>query len=194
MKSMQLWPNGKCIETRGETASSEFCVRERKPDGKYGRWHRPSKELYRQIVIEERAEAYLDRDVLCCDSSFVDDLLKAGFEGFDYDNVENMYPTPEDWTEETLKEWLDEHGIEYDADDDEDALKDAVRDNAEAAEVYEWWRVDDWLAGQLKKIGEPVLDNDCGYWWGRTCTGQAMIMDGTLQNVAASFDVSEQPK
>lgn len=54
--------------------------------------------------------------------------------------------------------------------------------------MYEWWRVTEWLARQLKGIGEVVLDNNFGTWWGRTCIGQGLIMDGTLQRVAATFD------
>lgn len=65
-----------------------------------------------------------------------------------------------------------------------EAWRDAVRENAEDAEIYEWWRVSRWLADQLEGVGACVLDNAYGYWWGRTCTGQGMIMDGTLQRVA----------
>jgi hypothetical protein len=79
--------------------------------------------------------------------------------------------------------------IKYiDDEEDDDGLKlwrDAVRDNAEDEEVFEWWRVSEWFARQLDAVGEVVLDNDYGQWWGRTCTGQGMLMDGTLQKVAA---------
>lgn len=54
-------------------------------------------------------------------------------------------------------------------------------------DIYEWWLVSSWLADQLADMGEPVIRNGFGYWWGRTCTGQALLMDGTLQEVAAQF-------
>ena len=78
-------------------------------------------------------------------------------------------------------------------DDDEylDMLRGQIRDNAEAAEVYEWWRVDSWLGEQLRAIGEVVLDNGYGVWWGRQCSGQGLIQDGTLQRVAANFERGE---
>lgn len=66
-----------------------------------------------------------------------------------------------------------------------DKWRDAVRDNAEAADVYEWWRISGWLGSHLEKVGEVVLDNGYGTWWGRTCTDQGYMMDGTLQKVAA---------
>ncbi len=70
-----------------------------------------------------------------------------------------------------------------------DDYRDLVRDNAyeHEAEIYEWWRVSSWLAKQLAHVGECVLDNAYGEWWGRTCTGQGYIMDGTLQKVAQRF-------
>jgi hypothetical protein len=65
-----------------------------------------------------------------------------------------------------------------------DDWREAVRDHAEDAEIYEWWRVTSWFAGQLDAVGECVLDNAYGTWWGRCTTGQAYIMDGVLQRVA----------
>jgi hypothetical protein len=62
--------------------------------------------------------------------------------------------------------------------------RDAVRENDNGAEVYEWYRVSSWLAKRLDDVGECVLDNAYGEWWGRQCTGQALIMDGVLQKVA----------
>jgi hypothetical protein len=51
-------------------------------------------------------------------------------------------------------------------------------------EVYEWWLVTDFFAHHLDAIGEPVLINDYGNWWGHTCTGQSVMLHGTLQVIA----------
>ena len=51
-------------------------------------------------------------------------------------------------------------------------------------EVFEWWLVTPYLARHLRDIDEPILDNDYGCWWGRTCTGQSILLDGTLQRIA----------
>jgi hypothetical protein len=72
-----------------------------------------------------------------------------------------------------------------DSDSDLEEWRSAVRDSAEDAEVYQWFRVSDWLAGELDTDGECVLDNAYGQWWGRQCCGQSLIMDGTLQKIAA---------
>lgn len=69
-----------------------------------------------------------------------------------------------------------------------DVLRQAVDDNAQDAEVYEWYLVDPWLCARLRDIGEVVIDNGFGEWWGRCATGQALIMDGVLQKIAAKFE------
>ena len=62
--------------------------------------------------------------------------------------------------------------------------REAVTDNTEAAEVLEWWLVSDWLCGELREVGEVVIDNGYGHWWGRCCTGQAIKCDPTMYLVA----------
>lgn len=73
--------------------------------------------------------------------------------------------------------------------DDDDLLEryqDAVREHSQdnPQEAYEWWRVSPWLVRKLRELGEIVIENGYGCWWGRGCTGQSMLMDGTLQQVA----------
>lgn len=58
-------------------------------------------------------------------------------------------------------------------------------DEREVQEVYQWYLVDSWLANHLREIGEPVLDTDSNHLWGRTCCGQAIILDGTFQKLYA---------
>jgi hypothetical protein len=54
----------------------------------------------------------------------------------------------------------------------------------EPVEIYEWYLItDSWIAGQLKELGQPMLDNDYGTWWGRTCTGQAIALDPTFWTI-----------
>ena len=225
-KRLQLWPQGTSVEYRGDVNGGSFAVQ---VDDKW----RPATEAERRAVhVEELAEMYAGRDVLCCDSCLVTGLLQHAEElsgelgaGWNWEVIANEYPDPEDWSIVECREWLDDHQIEWPitpeelgdlartgrdetgdtlSDDDlankghleylvevdeidrldEDEWQDAVRDNAKPAEVLEWWRVSDWLCRQLRTIGEPVIDNGYGYWWGRTTSGQGLIMDGVLQSVA----------
>ncbi|KKL18594.1 hypothetical protein LCGC14_2473960 [marine sediment metagenome] len=152
--------------------------------------------------IQTRADALLRDDIGWCASALmVDDLMKLSGEtltldetkglagAFDIDEIENLYPDPSEWDIEGCKNWLIEHLGEtgYDEPEDKEDIsdwRDVVNDHAEATEVYEWWPVSSWLCEELREIGEPVIDNNYGYWWGRTCTGQPIMMDGTLQDIA----------
>lgn len=145
---------------------------------------------------EARAVRLIETDLLLCQSALIDRLIRfcpaAGetaddpIEGFNLcEDVDNLYPDPSDWDIEECRDWLNDH-VEIgsmDADSDVDNWRQEVTDNAEAAEIMEWWAVTSALCVNLRSIGEPVLDNDYGYWWGRTCTGQSVIMDGTIQRV-----------
>ena len=134
--------------------------------------------------------------------------LDGAFDLSDEENVCNMQTNPESWSQEECTDWLEERGIDFDepldshnedinhvAEDDDqrrkeieedylDALKELVRDNAESAEVLEWWLVSSWLARKLEAHGAVVLDNGYGTWWGRQGSGQAISMDGIMQRIA----------
>lgn len=149
-----------------------------------------------EIVREVLARIYADRDVLACQSYLVDSLLSLGMQGslqgsdiddFHFDTIENLYPDPEGWTLQECKDYCEDYGIEYDEDAEIDDIQYVIRDNAEPAAIYEWWLVTDWLCGQLRAIGEPVLEAGDSHYWGRTCTGQGYLMDGTLQRIADQF-------
>jgi hypothetical protein len=125
---------------------------------------------------------------------------------FQYDNITNLYPvipSPNDirdeWDTDQCFEFLAQWGrvngapklTEENTDTFEEELADytasvaeELADDSDPQEIFEWWRVtDSWLAGKLEEIGEPILDNDYGTWWGRTCSGQSIILDGTMQGL-----------
>ena len=53
------------------------------------------------------------------------------------------------------------------------------------AAAYEHWIVSGWLAGKLEDQGEMVNRDICGLIvWGRCTTGQAIYMDGVIQEIA----------
>jgi hypothetical protein len=62
-----------------------------------------------------------------------------------------------------------------------------VSDNAEPAEVFEWWEVGTWLYNKLRDYGEVGIDNGYGHWWGRCCTGQSVTLDGVIQRLGAEY-------
>lgn len=160
-------------------------------------------------AADARAEKLIADEVLWNQSYLVDSILaaddlsacRAGQIGghhepllFGWDDISGLLPVPEDMSIGELIAWCEDMGhgdeskelIEAEAmDEDElrDELETIVNDNAEPAEVYEWWLVSSWLSGQLENAGEVTLDS-CGcHWWGRCTTGQAILLDGVMQDI-----------
>lgn len=166
-------------------------------------------EVYAERDIFACDSALVDDLIKAANAGHIGDRdLRSAFE---YEGIRNLYADPSDWDAAQCREWLDDHGYsdhtdcadpdtctgaESDCpshgltDDVAEALRELIRERASdhPAEVYEWWRVTRWLCEQLHAISEVTIDNDYGYWWGRQCTGQQWIMDGTLQKIAAQFE------
>lgn len=113
----------------------------------------------------------MDRDAI------VEELTAVSIECRDDEPIEDL--------REALISNMDDETIPG-LDDWREAARELAQDNP--AEVYEWWLVSSWLCDQLAAIGEVTIDNGYGHFWGRTCTGQGLIMDGTLQAIAANFE------
>lgn len=140
----------------------------------------------RSQTREDRIKSLIEKEIYCCQSALVDDLLQSGDrDGWTIDDIENLYPNPAEWTVETCKDWASDEGVdlsgytqeELDAGDD-DFWEEIIRDNATPAEPLEWWAVSRTLCGELRKLGKVIIDNDFGYWWGRCTSGQSIEMDG----------------
>jgi hypothetical protein len=148
------------------------------------------------------------------------DATRSIGRAFEYDRIENLYADPSEWDAPTCLRYLydqtgelnyayratdwaaeverfakheDRDPAEWEA-EATDELRAACREHAQnnPAEVFEWWRVSEWLCQELRAIGQVVIDNDYGTWWGRCTTGQGFIMDGVLQQVAARHEREAQ--
>ena len=209
-RTIQVWPSGKSYEYTGDPFSG--APWRTRPSGERDELINPWNDAHclgghwAEIRIELRAQRIQDQDIFKNDSSLVDDMRGAWAdlpdhlsEEWQFDNVTNMYPDPSEWDAERCRDWLSDYGIDWlalgehvssTASLDADELRDLVNDHAEPVEILEWWAVTDWLAQKLNAINEPVLSNAYGHWWGRTCSGQALIMDGTLQQIAAAIEAT----
>mgnify|MGYP003648398895 CR=1 FL=1 len=208
--TIQVWPSGTSYEYTGDPFSG--APWRTRPSGERDERANPWSDAHClggrwvEIRTELRAQRIQDRDIFKNDSLLVGDMLGASadlpehfFEEWEIGNVNNLYPDPSEWDSERCGDWLSDHGIDWigsgkhvssTASLDADELRELVNDHAEPVEIYEWWAVTDWLAQKLNAINEPVLSNAYGHWWGRTCSGQAMIMDGTLQQIAAAIEAA----
>lgn len=134
--------------------------------------------------VHELAERLINTEIYCRDSSLIPDLMKADLAESGIDEFENTYDESPDAIEDFLQGHLEVSlwkGLSS-----EERKEIAVQHGFEATpfDIYEYWRVSGWLADDLTAIGQPVLKNSYGCWWGRTCTGQPMILDSTIQCIA----------
>lgn len=64
----------------------------------------------------------------------------------------------------------------------------------EPQEIFEWWIVSKFLYEKLKCKGEPVLEWGNNYYWGRTCTGQAILLDEVISEIAEEMEILQGQK
>lgn len=57
-------------------------------------------------------------------------------------------------------------------------------EETELSEVYELWVVDEWLAEKLHDNGETITEYYDQLIWSRLATGQALLLDGCMIDVA----------
>lgn len=122
---------------------------------------------------QRKLDIFVNHEVIMLASQLVEDLLKISLYGenacggVELDNIENLYITDE----ATAKAYG------YDS---LEAMQDAGEDQQE---IFEWWFVTGWLYEHLQAAGEPVINCDYGFIWGRTCTGQAISLDGVIRKI-----------
>jgi hypothetical protein len=217
-RALQVWPSGQGFEYRGDPSGPEHQreLRERGGEWRQGtaeEWRRIRCEERARLYLD-REVLCCDSALISELTQHAETLPLDDREAFSIDAIRNLTPDPSEWDAPTCLHWLADHTGEdnyrrraedwpgevarfaaYEgqtAEEWEDAalaeLQDAIRDQAEPAEVFEWWRVSSWLCKHLDAIGEVTIDNGYGCWYGRTTTGQGLLMDGVLQRVAARFE------
>ncbi len=75
-------------------------------------------------------------------------------------------------SEDDAQEWIDEHETVCDAGE--------WQTDERTSEIFEHWIVTRWLKERLKEKGQIVEDIHGVDVWARTCTGQAILLDGDI--------------
>lgn len=57
--------------------------------------------------------------------------------------------------------------------------------------VYEWYAVSDWLGKKLGQHGEVVINTWGKSYWGRQSTGQSIICDNVIEQIAYGLEILE---
>ncbi len=154
----------------------------------HGGKQRATKKLCRVLEVAEVGSRMIDTEVLCCQSALVGECMQ-GYErdGWRQEDIENLCPNPEEWTLQECRDRLYELGVHHDSTHEIEDMRKLVCDNDEPAEILEWWLITPWLCRHLREIGECVIDNDYGYWWGRQCSGQSIKLDPTFYRIAETM-------
>ena len=133
---------------------------------------------------QQAVEGFVRSEVYVCQSILIEELLKK--EIFSFDDIQNLY--------QSFDGKLIRPNTCYSCklsfaslDSETGECKDCFEENQTAQDIFEWWVVSDWLAQKLQEQGEPIIENDFGTWWGRTCSGQAIYMDGVINEIYDGF-------
>jgi len=163
---------------------------------------------------------FVNREVYANVNNLVEYVLNKGFEDseapFSIDDIENMYryeyeTTIEEefisiYSEEDKEEALEKidlmidhyagqnpekESIQSKITELEDARDEIENLEEEPQEIFEWWIVSKWLYDKLKQEGEPVIDDGLNQYWGRTGTGQAILLDSVISDIAIEMEILE---
>ena len=134
-------------------------------------------------IVQDITQKFIQDHIYRNQTALVTDMQKESHTStccywFDWDNIENLYMSDE--------EILHAHSYHFvEEEEQENHFIERVRDSGEDMnEIYEWYLVSDWFLARLREINEPIIDNDYGEYWGRTCTGQAICLDHNIQELA----------
>lgn len=123
-------------------------------------------------------------------------VIDSELEEFQWVAEQLAKPHPEESDEELMEKLMTySHGIVCDEDSHQEAL-DHLRIEIEDhdSEVYEHWVVSEHLAERLKENGQTVGELFGLTIWGRTTTGQSMVIDWIMNKIASDMEILEGQK
>jgi len=139
-------------------------------------------------INQKIKDKFVSREVLTCFSSEMQEVLKHDI--VSYEDIENCYEDvcPECGHDEL---YYDEEKQAYYCDACDETFEDP---DQQPVEIYEWWIVTDYLCRKLSEKGQPVLEwgNNC--YWGRCCTGQAILLDSVISEICSDMEILEGEK
>ena len=131
-------------------------------------------------VNQDIKRKFVGREVLTCFSYEMGDILKLS-----YTNETTGLPTWEDI--ENLYVPTCSHCGDIVENDNCECGQGEVE--CEPQEIFEWWIVTSWFYEKLKEQGQPVLEWGNNYYWGRCCTGQAILLDSVISRICSDMEI-----
>jgi hypothetical protein len=129
---------------------------------------------------EDAIENFVAREIYACQSSLVEEALNQKM--FSVDEIDNLY-RPFNGMLLAPAVCASCQSEFHCLDSETGECQDCFEANQTPQEIFEWWIVSPWLGKKLLVMGEPIIDNDYGFWWGRCTTGQAIALDYVIQSI-----------
>ena len=124
---------------------------------------------------QEKNRILVSREVFSCFSYAMQELQEK--EIISFEDIENQTETDE----EILNNYM---GDDLKTEEEKEEYINHTRDNGEAdKEIFEYWIVSEWFFNKLKELKEPVIEWGNLYILGRTCMGQAICLDYTIDEI-----------
>lgn len=167
---------------------------------------------YNSSENQEIKRKFVEKSVLVCASSFIYQLEQDGHYTDEILEFSLKYEIREDNLRDDIKKDYKEELKEYledtftketkleDLDDDElnelaDYLSIELYDYEEPVEALEHWIINGWLADKLEAYGELITHDFLGFAiWGRTCSGQAILLDWVISKICDDLGMLKESK
>lgn len=136
--------------------------------------------LYDFDMVDDDVVAYA-KTKLGWDLKLDDDGEEVSFEKAFIGFVEENYGKDQEFTTlllESMEAESNDHHHMWGWDHND--IAEQWQERCYEREVFEWWGVSSSLARDLEECGEIIVDG----LWGRMCTNQSILLDGTFQDVA----------
>lgn len=152
------------------------------------------KEAERQAESDRQDEVrkFVDREVIYCVSNLIHHMAQKDTNCELLEEFPDLFqgaPTYGTYTcPECFHTWDGEPGVE-ECDDETckgiiDSDESEEFEPTEFDEIFEHWIVSDHLARKLGEKGESIETDFYGLTiWGRSCTGQAILLDGVINEI-----------
>jgi hypothetical protein len=133
-------------------------------------------EQKRKLEIEN----FVCREIYACQTALIEEVFKKQL--FTVDDINNLY---REFDSQLLSPNTCVHCHKNFGclDSQTGECASCFEANQMPQEIFEWWLVSGWLGKKLLLEGDPVIDNNYGVWWGRTTTGQAIVMDTIIHAI-----------
>lgn len=136
---------------------------------------------------QEIKDRFVQREIIICQSTLVDELLKKEF--YNYEDIENAYSSFGQYGIKTGKCQYCVSDSDLEIDSDQETCEDHF--DPQPVEIYEWWIVSEWLLEKLANKEEPILQTNYQDYWGRTTTGQSISLDSVIHKICEEMEILE---